>query len=239
MENVLLGFLITSDHQLYRVTPLKTPFGLLIPLLQSQSHVTTITRNYFYAVSPSHSLQSYTFVTTVTYNTLLHVNIPFLTSTHIHASNKDSVHTLKLAPRSYSANSLLKTPLENWLVGLLLTNWLCTADGFQDNSSERTMPKTVANRVRCVANRCGATKYKHSSLLLARLTSALFGFLRHGTVETRFLHGVTRHSILIMKIIDSKITNLRSPEQEKVILLCRHSILMSMHGCASCYRPNS
>jgi hypothetical protein len=30
-----------------RVTPLKTPFGLLIPLLQSQSHVTTITHNYF------------------------------------------------------------------------------------------------------------------------------------------------------------------------------------------------
>jgi hypothetical protein len=29
-----------------------------------------------------------------------------------------------------------------------------------------------------VANRCGATKYKHSSLLLARLTSALVGFLR-------------------------------------------------------------
>jgi hypothetical protein len=39
-------YLITSDHPLYRVTPLKTPFGLLIPLLQSQSHVTTITHNY-------------------------------------------------------------------------------------------------------------------------------------------------------------------------------------------------
>jgi hypothetical protein len=35
-----------------------------------------------------------------------------------------------------------------------------------------------ANRITCVANRCGATKYKHSSLLLARLTSALFGFLQ-------------------------------------------------------------
>jgi hypothetical protein len=56
-----------------------------------------------------------------------------------------------------------------------------------------------------VANPCGATKYKHSSLLLARLTSAFFGFLRlswalfgslrHGTVETRFLHGVRRHNI--------------------------------------------
>jgi hypothetical protein len=41
-----LRVLIFSDHQLYRVTPLKTPFGLLIPLLQSQSHITTITHNY-------------------------------------------------------------------------------------------------------------------------------------------------------------------------------------------------
>jgi hypothetical protein len=31
---------------LHSVSPLKTPFGLLILLLQSQSHVTTITHNY-------------------------------------------------------------------------------------------------------------------------------------------------------------------------------------------------
>jgi hypothetical protein len=46
------GYLISSDHLLYRVTPLKTPFGLLIPLLQSQSHVTTITHNYFLRCYP-------------------------------------------------------------------------------------------------------------------------------------------------------------------------------------------
>jgi hypothetical protein len=43
----MLGFLTSSDHQLYRVTPLKMPFRLLIGLLQSQSHVTTFTYNYF------------------------------------------------------------------------------------------------------------------------------------------------------------------------------------------------
>jgi hypothetical protein len=53
-----------------------------------------------------------------------------------------------------------------------------------------------ANPVTCVANRYGATKYKHSSLLLARLTSAFVGSFRHDTVETRFLHGVTRHNII-------------------------------------------
>jgi hypothetical protein len=40
------GSLTTSDHQLYNVTPLKKPFGLLIRLLQSQSHVTPITHSY-------------------------------------------------------------------------------------------------------------------------------------------------------------------------------------------------
>jgi hypothetical protein len=64
----MLGSLTTSEHQLYSVSPLKTPFGLLIPLLQSQPHVTTITI-ISYAVSHLHSLQSYTFVT---YNHLLH-----------------------------------------------------------------------------------------------------------------------------------------------------------------------
>jgi hypothetical protein len=40
------GYLISSEHQLYNVTPLKTPFGLLLLLFQSQSHVTKITHNY-------------------------------------------------------------------------------------------------------------------------------------------------------------------------------------------------
>jgi hypothetical protein len=42
------GYLTSSDHQLYRVWVLETPFGLLIPLLQSSHlHVTTFTHNYF------------------------------------------------------------------------------------------------------------------------------------------------------------------------------------------------
>jgi hypothetical protein len=31
------GYLTSADHQLYRVTSLQTLFGLLIPLLQSES----------------------------------------------------------------------------------------------------------------------------------------------------------------------------------------------------------
>jgi hypothetical protein len=53
-----------------RVIPLKTPFGLLIPLLQSQSHVTTITHNYFLHCYAFTQLQSSTFVTKITYSTL-------------------------------------------------------------------------------------------------------------------------------------------------------------------------
>jgi hypothetical protein len=64
------GYLITSEHPLYRVTLLKTPFGLLIPFI-----TIPITRNYIhsiisYAVPHLRSLQSYTFVTTITYYTL-------------------------------------------------------------------------------------------------------------------------------------------------------------------------
>jgi hypothetical protein len=39
------GYFISSAPTVH-VTPLKTPFALVIPLLQSQSHVTTITHNY-------------------------------------------------------------------------------------------------------------------------------------------------------------------------------------------------
>jgi hypothetical protein len=69
------GSLTTCDHQLYSVSPLKTPFGLLIPLLQSSpTHNNNHSQLFLYAVSHLHSLQSYTFVTTVTYYTLTHLH---------------------------------------------------------------------------------------------------------------------------------------------------------------------
>jgi hypothetical protein len=57
----MFGYLITSDHQLYRVTPLKTPFGFIYNL----THVTTITHNSF--------LRCVTF----TQITIVHADIPF------------------------------------------------------------------------------------------------------------------------------------------------------------------
>jgi hypothetical protein len=131
----MLGFLTTSDHQLYRVTPLKTPFGLVLLLFQSQSHVTTIIHNYSLrcvtftplTILPvrnyNHLLHSYTFVITITHNYLLrcyaltqlqslHANIPFLMSTHINIQftlRADCDVFVKRSPRSYSANLLLKT----------------------------------------------------------------------------------------------------------------------------------
>jgi hypothetical protein len=57
----MLGYQTTSDHQLYNVRPLETPFGLLIRFIYNlHPHVTTITIIY-YAVSYLRSLQSYTF----------------------------------------------------------------------------------------------------------------------------------------------------------------------------------
>jgi hypothetical protein len=67
----MLGFLISSDHLLYRFTPLKTPFGWLLLLFQSQSHVTTFTHNYFLRCYTCTQLTiTYTFVTIITCSTL-------------------------------------------------------------------------------------------------------------------------------------------------------------------------
>jgi hypothetical protein len=75
------GHSTTSDHQLYRVTPLKTPVRLLIRLLQSQPHVTTITHIY-YAVTRLHNYNPYTSI----FHSLI------VSITHIYTSNKHSVH---------------------------------------------------------------------------------------------------------------------------------------------------
>jgi hypothetical protein len=52
-------------------TSLKTPFGLLLLLFQSQSHVTTLTHNYFlHCYTRTQLTVTYTFVTTITYSIL-------------------------------------------------------------------------------------------------------------------------------------------------------------------------
>jgi hypothetical protein len=104
---MLGGYSISSDHQSYNVTPMKTPFGLLVPLLQSQSHVTTITI-ISYAVTRLHNYTPYTFVTTITYYTLALADFSAVSYCLI-LSHTLHLRTSKLSPRTYSANSLLKT----------------------------------------------------------------------------------------------------------------------------------
>jgi hypothetical protein len=124
------GLLAQFWPPIVHVTPLKTPFGLVIPLLQSQSQVTTITI-ISYAITRLHNNNPYTFVTTITYSTLarlhslptLHSNlhctiahkVSYLTQyvfiTHIHTSNKHSVLTLRncFLPRTYCLALTSKT----------------------------------------------------------------------------------------------------------------------------------
>jgi hypothetical protein len=97
------GHLISSEHKLYNVTPLKTPFGLVIPLLQSQSHVTTLTI-ISYAVMRLHSYNPYTFVTTITYYTLTLADFSAINYC-LKSSHTLHFHTSKLSPGTYSANS--------------------------------------------------------------------------------------------------------------------------------------
>jgi hypothetical protein len=111
----MLWYLITSDHQLYRVTPLKTSFGLLTHFIYNLTHVTTITI-ISYAVSHLHSLQSYTsiFHSWRLHIFTLHINIQF-TRRNPRRDITPRIHFLRLL-------------LNNWLVGLLLTNWLLKTD---------------------------------------------------------------------------------------------------------------
>jgi hypothetical protein len=145
---------------------------------------------FTYMSLQSLSIISYAVTRLHNYNTYTPIfHSPIVSITHIHTSNKHSVHTLHncFLVRTYCLALTLKTdfvsPMDFRITPL---------NGHHRNG------RYCANRVTCVANRCGATKYKRSSLLLARHTSAFFDSFRHGTVETRFLHGVTRHNMLLI-----------------------------------------
>jgi hypothetical protein len=94
------GSLISSEHQLYRVTPLKTSFGLLIPLSPSKSHVTTITPNYFLGSDCTQLTITYAFVTTITFRLLhvytvyVHYTLIFTALSHIKSPNLLSASSL-------------------------------------------------------------------------------------------------------------------------------------------------
>jgi hypothetical protein len=67
----MFGVLDRFWTPIVRVSPLKLPFGLVIPLLQFQSHVTTITHNYLLrCVTFTQLTNTCTFVTKITYSTL-------------------------------------------------------------------------------------------------------------------------------------------------------------------------
>jgi hypothetical protein len=144
----MFGYLIPSDHQLYNVTPLKTSFGLLIPLLQSY------TRNYIHSqlfftlchicTACNHIcswLQSLT--------TLLH----WLTSQlSITVSNYRTLYIFTLWNSSRDLTpriNFLRLLLNNWRVGLLLTNWTKTANRFA-YITRTSGTKSGASQVCCV-----------------------------------------------------------------------------------------
>jgi hypothetical protein len=109
------------------VTPLKTPFGLLISLLQSQSHVTRITI-ISHAVTRLHNYNPHTFVTTDTYYALTLADFSAINYCLLLPHTLD-LHTSRvwdLTRRAdcdlFFANSLLKTPYQ-LVVGLLLTQY--------------------------------------------------------------------------------------------------------------------
>jgi hypothetical protein len=123
----MFGLLDQFWSPVVHVTPLKTPFGLVIPLLQSQSHVTTITHNYLLTLLRVYTIIILTRSWLQSLITLLHIYTGWLLSYQL--LSQIITHFLCLPP------------IETSLVGLLLTNWLCIAAGLQDISSARTPRK--------------------------------------------------------------------------------------------------
>jgi hypothetical protein len=125
-------------------------------------HVTTITI-ISYGVTRLHNYNPYT--------PIFHSFI--VSITHIHTSNKHSVHTLRncFLPRTYCLAITLKSDSVSPRAFRI-----SPLHGHPENGRY-----CCANRVTCVTNRCGATKYKHSSLSWLgslRLSSAFVGSLR-------------------------------------------------------------
>jgi hypothetical protein len=104
------GYLITSNHQLYRVTSLKTPFGLVIGLFIILTHVTTFTHNYLLRCATFTQL---TIIHIRDYNHILHSYT--FTLADFSAIN----YCLELSHFTSSHFPCL-SPIETSLVGLLL-----------------------------------------------------------------------------------------------------------------------
>jgi hypothetical protein len=131
----MFGSLDLFSPPIIHVTPLKTPFRLLIGLLQSQSHFTTFTI-ISYAVTRLHNYNPYTFVATITYYTLTRLH--WLTSQL--AITVSNYHTL---PVSFSCRDLTRrtAPYKLTLYRRGLSGYLLCTD----------TPKTAAILLSCVS----------------------------------------------------------------------------------------
>jgi hypothetical protein len=146
-------------------------------------------------VSHLHSLQSYTFVTTITYYTLTHLH--WLTSQlSITFSNYHRLYisTLRNSRRGLTPRiHFLRLLLNNLLVGLFLTNWLLRHFSSSYITLNRTsvtaatsqvravLPQVTVFTTRCLGNEHDAV-WRHRGRLCnnARCSSA-----QHGTARRR------------------------------------------------------
>jgi hypothetical protein len=106
------------------VNPRRTPFGLVIPLLQS-----SITRNYNHTQFSITRLRVYTIIITYT----LVTEVSYYTLTRLHWLTSQLSLLSRIITHSTSSHfpclspietSLVELLINNWLVGLLLKNWL-------------------------------------------------------------------------------------------------------------------
>jgi hypothetical protein len=140
----MLGSLTTYDHQLY-VLATEDAVRIVNSFITIFTHTWLHSlRQLFLTLCHIYTAYNRTRSWLQSLITLLHwlTYQPSITVSNYH---RPYIFTLRNSCRELTPRiHFLRLLLNNWLVGLLLTNWLSIADGFQDNSSERTPPKTVA-----------------------------------------------------------------------------------------------
>jgi hypothetical protein len=160
-----MGYLITSDHQLYNVTPLKTPVRLLISLLQSQPHVTTITVISLRCVTFTqltiihvrdyrHLLHSYTF--TLAEFSAINYYLKLSHTLHLYTSR------VCLLSRPHSYSWLLK----NCSREMLLNNWLLRHSSSSYITLNRTGVTAATSQMRDVTSLADTRRSRDTPLLL-------------------------------------------------------------------------
>jgi hypothetical protein len=128
-----------------------------------------IVNSFYLQSSPTRNYNhSQLFITCVTFTqvTILHANIPFYSSYSLHNTLqiKPSIHTAKLSPRTYSANSLLRPPSWESSKPANRFAYVTRTSEMKNGASQFCCVRSPCLQRSCLGNERGAV-WRHRGLL--------------------------------------------------------------------------